>query len=200
MHLIFNAHSSDEHYNGDCDYRSSNSRRNLPRKSATALPWPTMPGSETAIFYELYFWGTTADFYDHSILEACEEAAARGPDPAQAACDWSTDFEQQEFAVVPVGVDLDAHEPQRTECEQMLIRRSPPCSRPKYEVCWTAIPKHSDVYVTTGNLSIADMDALLASNTPRSAAPCNSAANPQTADGIATNGRHNAKIEFHNCQ
>jgi len=40
-------------------------------------------------------------------------------------------------------------EPSRTECNQLVVRDG--------EVLWTAIPKHTDVYVTTDSIKAADL-------------------------------------------
>ena len=119
--------------------------------------------------YELYFWGSPAQFYDQDILDACQEAIAAvgGRKRKRAARDRLADFERQEYAVVPDGVDFNAHEAQRTECGQAILRVSPASHQPEFEIAWTAIPKHSDVYVTTHDLPLKVMEELLAAPLPQ---------------------------------
>jgi hypothetical protein len=62
------------------------------------------------------------------------------------------------YAVIPAAVDLAAHQPQRVECDQMIVRCSPSSAHPEYEIAWTVIPKHSDVYVTTRDLPLAALE------------------------------------------
>jgi len=171
MHIILNAHSSNEHYNGDCDYAIVDLTPALAEQIRRRVALARQAGQQDDDLYELYFWGSTAEFYDHSILDACEEAAAAAhvPDPDQAARDWLADFEQREYAVVPEGVDFTAHEAQRTEVDQMVVRCSPSSHRPEFEIAWTASPKHSDVYVTTCELPLTAMEELLAATTPQPA-------------------------------
>jgi hypothetical protein len=89
-------------------------------------------------------------------------AAASGAEGDQAAQDWLSGLQRDGYAVVPAAVDLAAHQPQRIECAQMIVRCSPSSVNPEYEIAWTAIPKHTDVYVTTRDLPLATMEGFLA--------------------------------------
>ncbi len=164
MHLILNAHSSNPHYNSDCDYAIVELTPALAERIRSRVALASEARQQDSDLWEIYFWGSTAEFFDHNILEACQDAvvAAGGPDPNQAALDWLTSFEGREYAVVPDGVDLNAHEPQRTECDQMIIQVSPSSLRREFSIIWTASPKHSDIDVTTGELPLAAMEELLA--------------------------------------
>jgi hypothetical protein len=169
MHLILNVHSSDANYSGDCDYaivELTPKRAELIRNRVALAREARQRDSD---LYELYFWGSPAQFYDQGILDACQDAivAAGSRRRKRAARDWLADFERQEYAVVPDGVDFNAHESQRTECGQAILRVSPASHQPEFEIAWTAIPKHSDVYVTTHELPLEVMEKLLAANTPQ---------------------------------
>ena len=172
MHIILNAHSSDEHYNGDCDCAVVDLTPELADQIRNRIALARQAGQQDSDLCELYFWGSTVEFYDDNILDACQDAAAAaadGPDPDQAARDWLTDFEQREYAVVPEGVDFTAHEAQRTEFDRVIIRCSPSSHRPEFEIAWTASPKHSDMTVTTCDLPLKAMEELLAATAPQPA-------------------------------
>ena len=72
---------------------------------------------------ELYFWGSTAEFYDSKLIDACAEAAASGGSE-EAASKWLSDFEDAGYAIVPTGVDSRPRI-QRIECSQVIIRCQP---------------------------------------------------------------------------
>ena len=172
MYLIFNAHSSDENYNGDCDYAVIDLTPALAEEVRRRVALARQAGQQDNDLYEMYFWGSTADFYDHNVLDACQDAAAaavRGSDPDQTARDWLDDFERHEYAVVPEGVDFTAPEVQRTECDQVIVRCSPSSHRPEFKIVWITSPKHSDVYVTTSELPLTAMEELLAATVPQPA-------------------------------
>jgi hypothetical protein len=40
----------------------------------------------------------------------------------------------------------------------MIVRCSPSSRNPQYEIAWTAMPKHTDVYVTTSDLPLAALE------------------------------------------
>lgn len=171
MHLILNAHSSDPHYDADCDYAVVELTPALAEEIRSRVALAREARQHDSDLYELYFWGSTAEFFDHNILDVCQEAIATAGRRRRnkAARDWLADFEGREYAVVPDGVNLDAHEPQRTECDQMIIQVSPSPLRTEFSVIWTARPKYADMDVTTGELPLTAMEELLAA-TAQSAA------------------------------
>ena len=61
--------------------------------------------------------------------------------------------------LLPSGVDLDAHQAEPTECDQMIVRCVPCHGQPEFEIAWTAIPKHTDFGVTTRELPLAALEA-----------------------------------------
>jgi len=160
MHIIFHTHSSDPHYNGDCDYAVVELTPALVEQIRRRVELARQARSQDDDLYELYFWGSTADFYDHRLIEACEKAiAATAEDADQAVQDWMDHLDQGEHALLPAGVNLESLEPERTECDQILNRCCPSGQNLGFEVAWTAIPKHSDVNVTTSDLPLEALEA-----------------------------------------
>ena len=163
MHLIFDTNSTNSDCNGDCDCALVELTPSLAEQIRSRVALARHAGQQDNDLYEMYFWGSTAEFYDSKLMDACEEAVAlRGDD--QAASKWLNDFEETGFAAVPAGVDLGSLGPQRIELSQMIVRCSPSAQRPEYEICWTASPKHSDVYVTTRDLPLERLEELLAAS------------------------------------
>jgi hypothetical protein len=162
MKIILNTHCTNPDFNGDCDYAVVDLSPALVEHIRHRIGLAGQAGQQDNDLYELYFWGGMADFYSYDLVEACEERvaqAAEATDPDQAAQDWLAGLDEKGHAMLPAGLDLSRHEPQRTECDQMIIRRSPPCPEPRFEIAWTTIPKHSDVYVTTSDLPLEAFEA-----------------------------------------
>jgi len=167
MHIIFDTRSTNDDYYGDCDCAVVELTLRLAEQIHSRVTVAQQAHQQDNDLYELYFWDSTAEFYDYELLEACQEAvASRSSD--EAGQDWAKSLDEIGYAVVPEEVDLTRHTPQRTECDQMIIRCSPRPSwcQPEFEVCWTASPKHSDIYVTTLELPVTEMDKLLTDNNP----------------------------------
>jgi hypothetical protein len=164
MHIILNVHSSNPHYNGDCDYAIVELTPAIADKIRSRVALAREARHHDSDLWELYFWGGTAEFFDHNILDACQEAVTTAGRRRRdkAARRWLDDFEGQEYAVVPEGVDLNAYEPQRTETDQMIIQISPSSLRTDFSIIWTASPKHADIDVTTAELPLTVMEELLA--------------------------------------
>jgi len=162
--IIFHTHSSDAQYNGDCDYAVVELTPVLVEQIRRRVELAREIHRKDDGLYELYFWGSNAEFYDHRLVEACEAAiaaAAEGADADQAVRDWLADLDQGEHAVLPFGVDLEALESERTECDQQVVRCSPAGRDLNFEVAWITIPKHSDINVTTSELPLAALEAYL---------------------------------------
>lgn len=161
MRILFETHSTDPDFNGDCDYAVVDMTPALVEQIHRRVELARQVGRQDYDLWELYFWGGTAEFYDSTLLDACKEAiaaAARGTDADQAVGDWLADLDHNGHAVLPEGVDLTAHTVQRTECDQLIVRCSPSSHDPRFEIAWTASPKHSDVYVTTRDLPLAALE------------------------------------------
>ena len=164
MKIILQTHSSDSEYNGDCDYAVVDLTPIVVQQIRQRAELARQARQRDDDLYELSFWGSPAEFYDSGLLDACDKAlaaAAEESDADHAVRDWLADLEQNGHALLPAAVDLDTHEAPRVECGQVILR----CHRfPEglsLEVAWTAIPKHSDVGVTSASLPLAAMESYL---------------------------------------
>ncbi len=117
-------------------------------------------GQQDNDLWELYFWGGTAEFYDSDLIDACQDvvAADRGEEGDQAAEEWLAGLERDDYAPMPATVDLAAHQPQRVECAQIIVRARPSSVDPEFEIAWTVILKHTDTYITTRDLPLAALE------------------------------------------
>jgi hypothetical protein len=159
--IILHTHSSDAHYNGGCDYAVVELTPTLMEQIRQRVALARQARQQDDDLYELYFWGGNAEFYNHRLIEACEKAVAaaiEGADADQAVRDWLADLDCGEHAVLPSSVDLDALESERTECNQQVVRCSPAGRTLQFELAWTTIPKHSDVNVTTSDLTLTALE------------------------------------------
>jgi hypothetical protein len=158
--VVLGTHGTNPEFNGECDYAVVQLTPELVDQVRHRVELARQAGCQDDDLYELYFWGGTAEFYDTGLLDACQEAVASD----QAAHDWLMGLEQNGHALVPPAADLSACEPQRTEYDQMVLRRCPPSREPRYEIAWTASPKHTDVYVTTRDLPLAALENYFGNN------------------------------------
>ena len=173
--IVLETSSTNPDYSGDCDYAVVELTPELVAQVRRRVELARQAGQQDNDLYEIYFWGGTAKFYDCDLLDACQEAVAGGDEAGQ---EWLNGLERVGYALVPPTADLSACQPQRTECAQMIVRRSPPSSDPRYEIAWTVIPRHTDVYVTTRDLPLEALEGYLGNDpkvptiTERSRKPC----------------------------
>ena len=161
MLIILNTDSTNPEFHGDCDCAVVDLAPELVDQIQRRVELARQLGQEHNDLYEVYFWDGMADFYEGQLIEACEEAlaaAADGKGGEQVVQDWLTGLEENGHAPLPPGVDLAAHKPQRTECDQMILRCGRWARGPEFEIAWTTSPKHTDVYVTTRDLPLAALE------------------------------------------
>jgi len=86
---------------------------------------------------EMYFWDS-CDYYD--LPDSLERRMG----------------DREAIVVRQMPASLTKLEASRTECDQMIVRWTTAADAVQtfdvVEVCWTAIPKHCDVYATTASL------------------------------------------------
>lgn len=132
MKLILEATSSDEGYNGDCDYATVELTLRLAKIALRRIKALKQIHQQDDQIWEMYFWDDSPIFFEfHDELESLTDAETG------EACVFSRSVPFHAAAEFKVPADHF----QRTECSQMIVRES--------EIAWTAIPKHSSVYVTT---------------------------------------------------
>ena len=158
MKLILNTHCTPPECNGDCDYAVLDVMPELLELVRRRMEIAKAAYQKDSDLFEIYFWDYRLDFYNSSLIDACQEAIAptKMASADEAAKTWIDRLETGGYAELPDGVDLVAFTPQRTECDQMVVRHcSTSDGQPVFEVAWIVIPKHTDSYVVTHGLSLA---------------------------------------------
>lgn len=96
--------------------------------------------------YEIYYWDYRVRYFKYAVVAELE------------AAEYQVDALYGGGTVLPApsGFDPDryADHEVRTEINQMSISISTARGRPDLEVKWTASPKHSNVYVVTGDVTL----------------------------------------------
>jgi hypothetical protein len=164
MKIIFRTQSDNPEYSADCDYAVVDMTPALWQEIRRRVETARQSLQTDGDLYTLCFWGGTAEFYSCRLIEACEEAIAaetegNDKEKSAAAWAWSAQFDDPGYVLLPSGVDLDKYQPERTECDQMIVRCVPSGGRPEFEVAWTAIPKHTDIHVATRDMPLAAIEA-----------------------------------------
>jgi hypothetical protein len=171
MKILFNVQSDDSEYNADCDYAVLDMTPTLWKQVHRRVEVGRHAIQADDDLYELCFWGGTADFYSGLLIEACQEAVAAAVEGSEeeksaAAWAWLARLDDPGYALLPSGVDLEKFQPERTECDQMIVRGTLSRGEPAFEIAWTAIPKHTDIQVTTRDLPLSALDTLVRDNSP----------------------------------
>lgn len=117
--------------------------------------------------HKVSVWRLVVDFYRGDLADDCELLAPG----------WREAFDRDGFALLPPAVDLERYEPRRAECDQEVVRYvgSPAGNRPtvanSLAFYWTAVPKHSDITVSTRDVSLPELRRQLAAARKAAARP-----------------------------
>ena len=152
MKILLKTESSNPDFNADCECAVLGVTPELVQQTKARMKIARQAAKADGDLWELYFWGGAPTFHDYELIEACAEAAAESGDPGQA--DWEQRFEDLGFLPIPEAVDVEQFEPKRTECDQEIIRHDRTGNRDGFQVAWTIIPKHTDVYITTKGIPV----------------------------------------------
>jgi hypothetical protein len=149
--LILRTHSDDEDFNADCDVALVELTPALIGQILARAKLALELHKEDVDLFELYYWGSTVECYSENLIDDC---IAELPD--NEVDQWLKDLDEGIAQVVPVAVDPAKRQPERTECNQMIIRISGPWENGYVEVAWTCMPKHCDFHVVTDAIKVVD--------------------------------------------
>lgn len=170
MHLILMTHSSNSEYNADCDFAVVELTPALLDEIRARVELAHETRQKDASLYELHFWGSTAEYFPYALIDACQEAVATRTvdgDADQAAQNWLGDLESSGHALLPEGVVMSKVDAQRTECDRMVVTVVAG-QRGETDISWEASPKHTDIYITTWDVTLATLESLVAPASPAS--------------------------------
>jgi len=152
MKILLKTESSNPDFNADCECAVLGVTPELVQQTKARMKIARQAAKADGDLWELYFWGGAPTFHGYDLIEACAEAAAESGDSSQS--DWEKQFEDQGYLPIPETVDVERFEPKRTECDQEIIRCERTGKTGGFEVAWTMIPKHTDVYITTKGIPV----------------------------------------------
>lgn len=148
MKIIMRTDSTNAEYYAECECAVIDVTPELLSRIAARVEILRQAAEVDRNIYKLVFRGSGPDFYSYKLIDACAEAGGIAP------LDWEDQFQDEGVMPVPSGVDLERFEPQRTECDQEIIRVHRADGRLEFEVAWMVIPKHSDIYIATEVLTV----------------------------------------------
>ena len=137
MRFVSWTSSSNPDYNGDIDYAAIEVGVDAAKQILARYAVFTAARAMDRDLYDMYYWDGGPDWFGH-VDDATEAWFAKHEDVEPPA---------GEILTMDDGVTFDGLEFQRVECVQMIICED--------GVRWTAIPKHTSLYVTTETIPIA---------------------------------------------
>ncbi len=152
MRLLLRTHSSDEHYNADCDFAIVEIDAALAHRIAERRRLFEEIKARDGELAKLVFWDAAARYYANRGDEL--------PEDFQTMVDRTWD---EDYVPIPDADELPKalHAPgddgleRRTECDQLVVYDT------SFE--WRCYPKHADITISTPCLSFDDLEKIMAS-------------------------------------
>lgn len=148
MKIIMQTDSTNPEYYADCECAVLDVTSDLLARIAARVDILRQAVELDRNLWKLVFWGGGPDFYNYKLIDACADAAG------SESFDWEDQFQDAGVLPLPKGVDLDRFEPQRTECDQEIVRAHRIGGQLEFEVAWMMSPKHSNIYISTEILTL----------------------------------------------
>jgi len=152
MKILIRTDSTNPDYYADCECAVLDVTRELLARIAARVEIVRQAADADVDLCKLVFWECGPDFYKYSLIDACAEVAAEAEGIGPFA--WEDQYHDEGAVPLPIGVDLDRFEPQRTERDQEIIRVQRVDGKQEFEVAWMMTPKHSNICIATEVLAL----------------------------------------------
>ena len=143
MPIILNVWSSSPFNNGGCDFAVVDLTPEFAKLALRRIATLCEQKSLDPCVYEMYYWGSEAEYFSPwaDFLSDPEEKTAC---PGLGTLLEQLSADGHEIVVAEDKPALLESQIARVECGQMIVREN--------SISFTAIPKHTDFYVTTAEI------------------------------------------------
>jgi hypothetical protein len=154
MQVILKVWSSNPDYSGGCDYAAVEiseelAKLTLRRVNITSEQRTLDPG-----LYEAYYWDSSAQYFSLWAVRPIELGELDEPDAGLEEMVDSLEVDAKEAVIAPPDFRVPEGQIVAVECAQMIVRDA--------GIAFTALLRHSDIYVTTAEIPRHIIESALA--------------------------------------
>jgi len=151
VRVVLKVTSSNEHYNGGCEYALLDLTPDLASLALRRIAVLKEQRNLDPDIDETYYWAYFVDCYFDPWAESAEDEK-EGKGTSSAVGDMLEELKIEDNGVVSVPENFHVAPSQdaAVECEQMVVRSD--------AVAFMAIPKHGSVRVETGEIPVAILE------------------------------------------
>ena len=155
MRVVLKVTSSNEHYNGGCEYALLDLTPDLASLALRRIAVLKEQRNLDPDIDETYYWAYFVDCYFDPWAESAE-GVKEGEGTSSAVGDMLDELKIEDNGVVSVPENFHVARSQcaAVECEQIIVRES--------SIAFTAIPKHGSIRVQTAEIPIIMLEAAAA--------------------------------------
>jgi hypothetical protein len=159
MRLVLKVSSSNEHFNGGCEFALLELTPDLAALALKRIAALDAEKSDDPDIDEAYYWAYFVECYfdPWATLESADEELETASLGLAARLE-ELQIQEKEVVTVPETFQVQAHQVAAVECEQMIVRQD--------SIAFTAIPRHADFHVQTVEIAVSTLRAAAASQVP----------------------------------
>jgi hypothetical protein len=148
MQVLLKVWSGKPDYNGGCDYAAAEISRELAKLTLRRINILSKQKALDSALYETYYWNYSAEYFSPWAGEHDESAAGL------VEMFESLEVDAKETAIAPPEFRVPESQVAAVESAQMIVRDS--------GIAFTALLRHTDIYLTTAEIPREIIEAALA--------------------------------------
>jgi len=144
MQVLLKVWSSNPEYSGGCDYAVVEIDEGLTKLILRRITALCEQKALDASLFEAYYWDSSPEYFSPWVNRAKESGEVQNSEDDLEQMLENVQVDTQELVVAPPDFRVPENKIARVECSQMIVRED--------GVAFTALLRHSDIYVTTADV------------------------------------------------
>ena len=154
MQIVLKVWSSNPEYSGGCDYAAVEIDERLANLVLRRITRLCEQKALDASLFEAYYWDSSPEYFSPSVNHASQPDEVQDSDGKLDDMLANLEVDTREIVTAPPDFRVPETRVVAVECSQMIVRDD--------SVAFTALLRHSDIYVTTADVPKAFISSALA--------------------------------------
>jgi hypothetical protein len=154
MQVILKVWSSNPEYSGGCEYAAVELSEELAKLTLRRMNVLSEQKAHDPALYETYYWDSSAEHFNPWERRQIEPGELDEPEARLEEILDSLEVDTKEAVIAPPDSRIPESQIVAVECAQMIVREG--------GVAFTALLRHTDIYLTTAEIPREIIEAALA--------------------------------------
>lgn len=155
MRVVLKVWSSNPDYSAGCDYAAVEISEELAKLTLRRIKVLSEQKASDPLLYETYYWDSSPEYFNPWVNRASQPGEIDEPDTGLKEMFDSLEVDTKETVIAPLDFHVPESQIAAVECSQMIVREG--------GIAFTALLRHTDIYVTTAEIQRGVIASALAS-------------------------------------